>query len=250
MNKANFRRCQGVITNEREEIVKRTKSPGQEEEKKTRKKRKSAPASPPSPTPIPSSGKTEYGTKRWTKKPRLKQPYGLEVPVAIDGTKGISKYHPGYAEQAYRLALLGATIKELSEFFHVHEQTIHFWFQKYERFKKAFYSGKAEADAKVVERLYMRATGYSHPEEKVFCNHGEIIKTTVMKHHPPDTGAACFWLKNRRKGQWKDRHEHSIVPARVLEPIDLVPISDEELSEVVIEAGGPSFLDSWRGDDE
>jgi hypothetical protein len=25
---------------------------------------------------------------------------------------------------------------------------------------------------------------------------------------PPDTTAAIFWLKNRRKNEWRDHHEH------------------------------------------
>ena len=32
-----------------------------------------------------------------------------------------------------------------------------------------------------------------------------IIPT--RKHHPPDTTAAIFWLKNRRRDDWRDRHD-------------------------------------------
>ena len=33
----------------------------------------------------------------------------------------------------------------------------------------------------------------------------EIVE--VERSVPPDTAAAFIWLKNRRRGQWRDRHE-------------------------------------------
>jgi hypothetical protein len=59
-------------------------------------------------------------------------------------------------------------------------------------------------DEEVERSLFMRAIGYSHPEEKVFCHQGEIIKETVMKHYPPDTAAVQFWLKNKQPEKWAD----------------------------------------------
>ena len=31
--------------------------------------------------------------------------------------------------------------------------------------------------------------------------------TVITKHIPPDTGAAAFWLKNRRPDKWRDKPE-------------------------------------------
>ena len=47
--------------------------------------------------------------------------------------------------------------------------------------------------------------GYEHDEEKVFCNNGEIISTTVRRHYPPDPISAIFWLKNRQRKRWRDK---------------------------------------------
>lgn len=60
----------------------------------------------------------------------------------------------------------------------------------------------------VVERsLYERANGYEHPEEKIFCNNGEIVRTTTIKKYPPDPVSMIFWLKNRRSDRWREKQE-------------------------------------------
>lgn len=118
-----------------------------------------------------------------------------------------SCYTDKYAEQAYKLALLGATDKELADFFGVCEKTINNWKKAFPEFLQSLKRGKIQADAEVAEKLYQRAKGYEHPEVKVFCQEGEIITHEVVKHYPPDTGAAMAWLKNRRKAYWRDSHD-------------------------------------------
>lgn len=73
----------------------------------------------------------------------------------------------------------------------------------------ALKQGKAKADNYVVGSLFHRAIGYSHPEEQIFCSKGQIIRAKTMKHYPPDTIACIFWLKNRRRDEWRDRQEIS-----------------------------------------
>jgi hypothetical protein len=121
-----------------------------------------------------------------------------------------SCYRDKYAQQAYKLALLGATDKELAYFFEVAESTINEWKKAFPEFSESIKRGKIQADAEVAEKLYHRAKGYSHPEVKVFCQEGEIITHEVVKHYPPDTGAAMAWLKNRRRKSdlpWQDSHD-------------------------------------------
>jgi hypothetical protein len=114
-----------------------------------------------------------------------------------------SCYREIYPEQAYKLALLGATDKELADFFGVCEDTINNWKKQIPEFFESIKRGKIQADAEVADKLFKRATGYEHPEEKIFCQEGEIIRADTTKHYPPDTGAAFIWLKNRR--MWTDR---------------------------------------------
>src|SRR5690554_6233051 len=101
-----------------------------------------------------------------------------------------TKYKAEFAEQARKLCLLGATDADLAEFFEVSEQTVNTWKKAHPKFLESIKKGKVLADAEVAARLYERATGYSHPEVKVFQNAGEIITHEVEKHYPPDTTAA------------------------------------------------------------
>lgn len=118
-----------------------------------------------------------------------------------------SAYKPEFAEQVYNYCLLGATDEQLAGFFHVTRRTIDTWKKTQPEFADALNRGKVVADADIARSLYQRAKGYSHPEEKVFCNSGEIIVHPVMKHYPPDTVACIFWLKNRQPKLWRDKVE-------------------------------------------
>ena len=118
-----------------------------------------------------------------------------------------SKFSPEMIEQAYKLCLLGATDKELADFFDVKEQTINNWKKTKPEFFESLKKGKMEADAKVAESLFNRACGYSHPDQQVYLYKGEPIIVPVTKHYPPDTGAAFIWLKNRQPDKWKDKPE-------------------------------------------
>lgn len=114
------------------------------------------------------------------------------------------KYKKEFAEQARKLCLLGFTDKELADFFCVSEQTVNAWKKKYPKFLESTKEGKNIADAEVAEKLFYRAKGYEHEEDKVFNNGGEIITYRVTKHYPPDTQAASLWLRNRQPKKWRD----------------------------------------------
>jgi len=121
-----------------------------------------------------------------------------------------SSYKPEYAEQAEKLCKLGATDKEMADFFETTEQTINAWKKAHPEFLESLKRGKQEADANVAERLYQRATGYSHAAVKIVANAttGDVVQVPYTEHYPPDTTAAIFWLKNRAPQQWRDRQDH------------------------------------------
>lgn len=132
-------------------------------------------------------------------------------------------YRPAFNRQAKQLCLLGATDKDLADFFEVDETTINTWKKKHPAFQKAIKSGKQIADAAVAEKLYTRATGFKYTEttfekagskesleittEGDITSNEEYVKKVVTKQMPPDTSAAIFWLKNRQKENWRDKHE-------------------------------------------
>jgi hypothetical protein len=115
-------------------------------------------------------------------------------------------------EQVAKLCQLGAKDNEIADFFGVTERTVNRWKEDHPDFCLAIKEGKRQADANVASSLYHRALGYTHAEEKIFTHEGSIIRAETLKHYPPDTTAAIFWLKNRRAEDWQDRKEiaHSV----------------------------------------
>jgi hypothetical protein len=84
--------------------------------------------------------------------------------------------------------------------------TLQRWKTGYPEFRAAIKKGREEADANVGKSLYQRACGYSHEEDKIFCNaDGEVTTVKTIKHYPPDLGSMVFWLKNRNRELWNDR---------------------------------------------
>ncbi|HCQ8390850.1 TPA: terminase [Klebsiella oxytoca] len=118
-----------------------------------------------------------------------------------------TKYQEAYAEQARKLCLLGYTDVDLADFFEVSEATINNWKHEYPEFLESIKKGKAVADGEVVAKLFHRATGYEHPEDDIRSVDGTIVITPTVKHYPPDTTAAIFWLKNRQPKTWRDKQE-------------------------------------------
>lgn len=120
-----------------------------------------------------------------------------------------SSYREEYADQGYKLCLLGATDVEMADFFDVSEQTITAWKKAHPQFLASITRGKMLADANVAEKLYHRALGYSHDAVKIFMPAGvkEPVYAPYTEHFPPDTPAASLWLRNRQPNKWRDRHE-------------------------------------------
>jgi transcriptional regulator with XRE-family HTH domain len=150
---------------------------------------------------------------------------------------GVTEYKREYAGQAYKLCLLGYTDKDLATFFEVSEQTINEWKKSKTEFLESLKKGKDIADAKIVIKLFKRANGYKYDEvsfEKLALDGDDkenikkdvYKKKVVTKEVAPDVTAQIFWLKNRQKDKWRDRHYNSI-------DLDLENLSDHDLDKVV-----------------
>jgi hypothetical protein len=100
-----------------------------------------------------------------------------------------SAYRAAYAEQAYKLCLLGAIDADMADFFGIGEATLNRWELAHLEFRESIKRGKSDADSNVAESLYRRATGYSHPDTHISNYQGEITVTNIVKHYPPDTAA-------------------------------------------------------------
>jgi hypothetical protein len=123
-------------------------------------------------------------------------------------------YKPEYATITARLCAHGLTDLEIARFFNVSVRAINIWKAKHPDFVHSLRVGKSAADDRVERSLYHRAIGYTFED-----NDGN-------EHHvPPDATSMIFWLKNRRKEQWRDVHNHDV---RVTAEYDRM--SDEELA--------------------
>lgn len=121
-----------------------------------------------------------------------------------------TKYKPEYVKQAQKLVQLGATDAELADFFQVTISTISLWKVKHAEFSEALKLGKEVADKRVEESLYHRALGYAHEEVDIRVVNGVLVETPLIKHYPPDTTAAIFWLKNRKPAEWRDKTQQEL----------------------------------------
>lgn len=144
-----------------------------------------------------------------------------ETPVEDAGQDGAGRpslYKPEYAEQAEKLCRFGATDVEIAEFFDVSVRTVHRWKLDHEEFCHSISIGKESADSRVERALYERATGFTFKEDQAFkCRDSDgaekVEVVTLEKQVPAETAAMIFWLKNRKKAEWRDKVEQEITGA-------------------------------------
>lgn len=149
-----------------------------------------------------------------------------------------SKYNLDYPKQALKLCRLGATDKELADFFGVAESTLNKWKDDHPEFSESLKEGKALADAEVADKLFKRATGYEHAAVKIVANAntGQEHIVNYTERYPPDTTAAIFWLKNRRPDLWRDRvtQEHTGANGGPIQTESTVKVTAEDAYKAML----------------
>jgi len=129
-----------------------------------------------------------------------------------------TSYKPEFVDQGYSLALLGATDVEMAAAFDISLDSLMVYKGQYPEFSEALKAGKTAADARMAASLFKRGTGFEFIEKQpiklkeVEYENGKRVKETerieivdVQRVVPPDTTAAIFWLKNRRRTEWRDQ---------------------------------------------
>lgn len=124
-----------------------------------------------------------------------------------------SKFKPEFVEQAEKLCLLGATDEEMADFFDVDVRSVLRWKKEKPDFCQAIKEGKIIADREVAEKLHAKATGYRWLEQQAIkvknADSSERVEIVELEREvPPDSTAIIFWLKNRRRHQWRDVQDH------------------------------------------
>ncbi|WP_394212626.1 hypothetical protein [Enterovibrio calviensis] len=137
---------------------------------------------------------------------------------APQGNLNNNKYKPEYAQQVYKICLLGARDQDLADFFEVHRDTIHHWSKLYPDFEQAKRRGKLKADAEVAYQLFCRATGTTVKKQRV-TSKGEVID--IEEELPGDVRAMEFWLKCRSRQDWNPK-QHIQLSGDALHPLAFI----------------------------
>lgn len=103
----------------------------------------------------------------------------------------------------------------------ISEATLYNYKNKYPEIRQALQKGKEVVDIEVENALFKKAIGYNTTVQKAFKlkdiiyeNGKKVSETERIEyaeeeiHIPADTTAQIFWLKNRRKAQWRDKVEY------------------------------------------
>lgn len=102
--------------------------------------------------------------------------------------------------------------------------------KKYPQFLEALKINKEMADYEVENALYKRAIGYKYVEvtkelvkNKVTDEYELKVTKEITREVPPDTTAQIYWLKNRKKEQWRDKQEVNLNTSPIE---DLTPLAE------------------------
>lgn len=124
------------------------------------------------------------------------------------------KYHKRWIEG---LAMMGCTDDEIASQLGITRKTLYNWVKGDEELLHAIKRGKSYADTNVEMSLYKRACGYSKEDTRsiieVDKTTGETLPARIETNTievPPETAACCFWLKNRKPKEWRDRIEKDV----------------------------------------
>lgn len=104
----------------------------------------------------------------------------------------------------------GLSDKQVADNMGIARGTLYVWLEKYKDLNDAYKKGSEVALYEVENALFKAACGYDVRE-------GEQIEVTMadgtvstqkrqkIRHIPPNVGAICFILKNRRPEKWRDK---------------------------------------------
>lgn len=134
----------------------------------------------------------------------------------------------------------GLSDEQIAHNIGINKNTIYTWKKKYKVIDDVLKKGKEVVDRQVENALLKRALGYDYEEEtKMVAESGKKSIRIVKKHIPPDTTAIIFWLKNRKREQWRDVNKIEIdKPVQVEQNtnIDLSNLTKDELLKLTHEA--------------
>ena len=98
--------------------------------------------------------------------------------------------------------------KDIAKKMNVSEATLNNYKKKYPKVKEALRKGKELVDIEVENALFKKEIGYTITiNEQKLDKNGCVHDLKREVHFPPDTTAQIFWLKNRKRNEWRDKVE-------------------------------------------
>lgn len=108
----------------------------------------------------------------------------------------------------------GLTDEQIATNIGINVATLYDWKNKYPKISEALKEGKDAVDRQVENALLKSALGYKYDEVTKELRDDELVVTKVVhKEVQPNTTAQIFWLKNRKRAEWRDRVENAITGA-------------------------------------
>lgn len=89
----------------------------------------------------------------------------------------------------------GLTHEQIAHNIGINVATLYDWKSRFDDIGEALKRGREVVDFEVENALLKRALGYT------------VIENDRERYIPPDVGAMCFWLKNRKGDTWRDRKD-------------------------------------------
>lgn len=111
----------------------------------------------------------------------------------------------------------GLTNEQIAKKCDIAESTLYTWMDTYPEISEALKKGKEITDIEVENALKKRAVGYSYTETMTETGPDGVKVRKTVKQVAPDVTAQIFWLKNRKRDQWRDKQLDDGADADVLE---------------------------------
>ena len=103
----------------------------------------------------------------------------------------------------------GLVDEQIAKNMGISEATLYNYKNKYPEIKEALRKGKEVVDIEVENAMLKRAMGYTITiNEQKLDREGFVHDLKRDIHIPGDVTAQIFWLKNRKKVQWRDKVEY------------------------------------------
>ena len=132
----------------------------------------------------------------------------------------------------------GLNYEQIASNMGVRVKTLYNWCYEHKEIKEAIKKGEEVCVYEVENALYKAAVGYDVVEtEQVETRHpdGMVItqERTKKRHIPPQIGAICFILKNRRSSKWQDKP--IVMDTTALDKLDAILREAKEAAENVVQ---------------